>query len=239
MTTTNAKIVIEAALLVAGQPMKVTDLRQLFDEEIGADSIRFILETLRTEWEGRGIELTCLASGWRFQTRPQMREYLDRLNPERPPKYSRAVMETLAIIAYRQPVTRGDIEEIRGVTVATTIIKSLEDRGWIESLGHRDVAGRPTLFGTTKLFLDDLGLKALSDLPALSAEGSIPTLPLPAQQTIDFLADTTATEPDLVNVISEPVIDNVTLATLKNATASKDAQILLTEPLSLAKPVDD
>ncbi len=239
MTTTNAKIVIEAALLVAGQPMKVTDLRQLFDEEIGADSIRFILETLRTEWEGRGIELTCLASGWRFQTRPQMREYLDRLNPERPPKYSRAVMETLAIIAYRQPVTRGDIEEIRGVTVATTIIKSLEDRGWIESLGHRDVAGRPTLFGTTKLFLDDLGLKALSDLPALSAEGSIPTLPLPAQQTIDFLADTSATKPDLVNVISEPVMDNVTLATLKNAAASKDAQILLTEPLSLAKPVDD
>lgn len=239
MTTTNAKIVIEAALLVAGQPMKVTDLRQLFDEEIGADSIRFILETLRTEWEGRGIELTCLASGWRFQTRPQMREYLDRLNPERPPKYSRAVMETLAIIAYRQPVTRGDIEEIRGVTVATTIMKSLEDRGWIESLGHRDVAGRPTLFGTTKLFLDDLGLKALSDLPALSAEGSIPTLPLPAQQTIDFLADTTATEPDLVNVISEPVMDDPMLATLKNAAATKDAQILLTEPLSLAKPVDD
>ena len=239
MTTTNAKIVIEAALLVAGQPMKVTDLRQLFDEEIGADSIRFILETLRTEWEGRGIELTGLASGWRFQTRPQMREYLDRLNPERPPKYSRAVMETLAIIAYRQPVTRGDIEEIRGVTVATTIIKSLEDRGWIESLGHRDVAGRPTLFGTTKLFLDDLGLKALSDLPALSAEGSIPTLPLPAQQTIDFSADTTATEPDLVNVISEPVMDNAPLPTLKNAAGSKDAQILLTEPLSLAKPVDD
>ncbi|MBX7229384.1 MAG: SMC-Scp complex subunit ScpB [Burkholderiaceae bacterium] len=215
MTTDQAKIVIEAALLVAEQPLKLNDLRRLFNEEIGADSVRFILETLRCEWKNRGLELTALASGWRFQTRPLMRDYLDRLNPEKPPKYSRAVMETLAIIAYRQPVTRGDIEEIRGVTVASSIIKSLEDRGWIEALGHRDVAGRPTLFGTTKLFLDDLGLSSLSDLPALSAEETIPVLSLPEQQNIDFsvnVANTPAAEPDS----SSPLIDNAVSPFSKN-----------------------
>jgi segregation and condensation protein B len=166
--------------------MPIAELRKLFDDEIGADTVRFVLEELRQEWSGRGVELIGLASGWRFQTRPEMREYLDRLNPERAPRYSRAVLETLAIIAYRQPVTRGDIEDIRGVTVAATVVKTLEDRGWIETIGHRDTPGRPALFGTTKLFLDDLGLASLSELPALGDDGSVPALPMPGQQMIDF-----------------------------------------------------
>lgn len=186
MTTLHAKTVIETALLVAQQPMPISELRKLFDDEIGADTVRFVLEELRQEWSGRGVELIGLASGWRFQTRPEMREYLDRLNPERAPRYSRAVLETLAIIAYRQPVTRGDIEDIRGVTVAATVVKTLEDRGWIETIGHRDTPGRPALFGTTKLFLDDLGLASLSELPALGDDGSVPALPMPGQQMIDF-----------------------------------------------------
>jgi segregation and condensation protein B len=186
MTTLHAKTVIETALLVAQQPMPISELRKLFDDEIGADTVRFVLEELRQEWSGRGVELIGLASGWRFQTRPEMREYLDRLNPERAPRYSRAVLETLAIIAYRQPVTRGDIEEIRGVTVAATVVKTLEDRGWIETIGHRDTPGRPALFGTTKLFLDDLGLASLSELPSLGEDGSVPALPIPGQQLIDF-----------------------------------------------------
>jgi segregation and condensation protein B len=186
MTTIQAKNVIEAALLAAAQPLPVKELRRLFDDEIGPDTVRFLLEELRSQWQDRGVELSCIASGWRFQTRPEMRHYLDRLNPEKPPKYSRAVLETLAIIAYRQPVTRGDIEDIRGVTVAATIVKSLEDRGWIETLGHRDVPGRPSLFGTTRLFLDDLGLSSLSELPALGADGAIPELPVPGQQMIEF-----------------------------------------------------
>ncbi len=192
MITVQAKNVIEAALLAAAQPLPMKELRRLFDDEIGPDTVRFLLEELRSQWQDRGVELSCIASGWRFQTRPEMRPYLDRLNPEKPPKYSRAVLETLAIIAYRQPVTRGDIEDIRGVTVAATIVKSLEDRGWIETLGHRDVPGRPSLFGTTKLFLDDLGLSSLAELPALGADGAIPELPVPGQQTIDF--DPTAAE---------------------------------------------
>jgi segregation and condensation protein B len=186
MTTLHAKTVIETALLVAQQPMPISELRKLFDDEIGADTVRFVLEELRQAWTGRGVELIGLASGWRFQTRPEMREYLDRLNPERAPRYSRAVLETLAIIAYRQPVTRGDIEDIRGVTVAATVVKTLEDRGWIETIGHRDTPGRPALFGTTKLFLDDLGLASLSELPALGDDGSVPALPMPGQQMIDF-----------------------------------------------------
>jgi segregation and condensation protein B len=186
MKTVQAKNVIEAALLASAGPMGVKELRRLFDDEIGADSVRFMLEELRLDWAGKGVELTCVASGWRFQTTSEMREYLDRLSPEKPAKYSRAVMETLAIVAYRQPVTRGDIEDIRGVTVAATIVKSLEDRGWIETLGHRDVPGRPSLFGTTKLFLDDLGLNSLTDLPALAQDGATPELPLAGQQSIEF-----------------------------------------------------
>src|SRR6476619_2787081 len=167
MTTVDAKRVLETALICTSQPLQVRELRVLFNDELGADTIRTLLEELQDDWAQRGVELVCVATGWRFQSRPEMREYLDRLNPEKPPKYSRATLETLAIIAYRQPVTRGDIEEIRGVTVNSHTVKLLEDRGWIESIGQRDVPGRPSLFATTRQFLDDLGLASLDQLPPL------------------------------------------------------------------------
>ena len=177
MNTTDAKRVLETALICAQQPLPLSDMRTLFADEIGADTLRAMLDELVRDWEGRGVELVPLASGWRFQSRPEMREHLDRLNPEKPPKYSRAVMETLAIIAYRQPVTRGDIEDIRGVTVATQIIKQLEDRGWVEAIGHRETPGRPALLATTRHFLDDLGLSSLEQLPLLNAPTAAPDAP--------------------------------------------------------------
>ncbi|WP_423600834.1 SMC-Scp complex subunit ScpB [Roseateles sp. MS654] len=174
MDTQEAKRVLETALLCAQAPLTLREMRSLFADELNADSVRSLLDQLLREWEGRGVELVALSSGWRFQSRPEMREHLDRLNPEKPPKYSRAVLETLAIIAYRQPVTRGDIEDIRGVVVATPIIKQLEDRNWIEVIGHREAPGRPALYATTKQFLDDLGLHSLEQLPAL-IQGGDPT----------------------------------------------------------------
>jgi segregation and condensation protein B len=162
-----AKRVIEAALLASREPLSLASLRRLFDEEIGPDTLRRLLGELREEWHDRAVELVNLASGWRFQTRPEFQSYVDRLNPERPPRYSRAVMETLAIIAYRQPVTRGDIEDIRGVAVSAQIIQTLESRGWIDTVGHRETPGRPALYATTKAFLDDLGLRSLEELPPL------------------------------------------------------------------------
>jgi len=174
MNTQEAKVVLEAALLTSEQPLSVSELRRLFNDELNADTIRVLLDELRADWTGRGVELAALATGWRFQSAPLMRPYLERLNPERPPKYSRALLETLAIIAYRQPVTRGDIEEIRGVTVSTNVIKTLEDRGWVEVIGHREAPGRPALFATTKAFLDDLGLRSLEELPVLEAGGQVP-----------------------------------------------------------------
>lgn len=167
MNTSEAKRVLETALICAQQPLPVRDLRALFDDEVGADTIRSLLDELVRDWEDRGVELVALASGWRFQSRPEMRDFLDRLHPEKPPRYSRATMETLAIIAYRQPVTRGDIEDIRGVTVSSQIVKSLEDRGWIEAIGYREAPGRPALYATTRQFLDDLGLASLDQLPML------------------------------------------------------------------------
>jgi segregation and condensation protein B len=161
------RIVLEAALLAAQQPIPIVELRKMFDEEIGADTIRRLLEELREAWKDRGVELVSTASGWRFQTRATLHKYLERINPEKPPRYSRAVLETLAIIAYRQPVTRGDIEDIRGVTVSTEVIKRLEDRGWIDVVGHKEVPGRPALYATTKTFLDDVGLLSLHELPPL------------------------------------------------------------------------
>ncbi|MDE2287740.1 MAG: SMC-Scp complex subunit ScpB [Burkholderiales bacterium] len=186
MNTQEAKIVLETALICAQEPLKVGDLCKLFAEDLSAGVVRALLEEMRSEWDGRGVQLVALASGWRFQSRPRMREYLDRLNPEKPPKYSRAVLETLAIIAYRQPVTRGDIEEIRGVTVNTQIIKQLEERGWIDVIGHRDVPGRPALYATTKQFLDDLGLQALDALPPLEDPAAQSQVDLLAQQNIVF-----------------------------------------------------
>ncbi|CAB3911617.1 Segregation and condensation protein B [Achromobacter piechaudii] len=162
---------LETALLCAVQPMQLSDMRKLFgdDEQFDNSKLRGLLETLQANWADGGLELVQLASGWRFQSRPHMQRYLERLSPEKPPKYSRAVMETLAIVAWRQPVTRGDIEDIRGVTVSSQIVKALEDRGWIEVIGHRDAPGRPALFGTTRQFLDDLGLRALDELPPLES----------------------------------------------------------------------
>ena len=167
LSPSEVKTILEAALLASTDPISIGEMRRLFSEEVGADTIRRLLDELRDEWKDRAVELVNLASGWRFQTRPAFQEYLDRLNPEKPLRYSRAVMETLAIIAYRQPVTRGDIEDIRGVTVSSDVIKKLEDRGWIDVVGHRDVPGRPALYATTRHFLDDLGLRTLQELPAL------------------------------------------------------------------------
>jgi segregation and condensation protein B len=168
MNTQDAKRVLETALICAQQPMPLRDMRLLFDDQVGPDTLRALLHELARDWEDRGVELVALASGWRFQSRPEMREFLDRLNPEKPPRYSRAALETLAIVAYRQPVTRGDIEEIRGVTVSGQIVKQLEDRGWIETIGHREAPGRPALYATTRQFLDDLGLASLDQLPAIA-----------------------------------------------------------------------
>lgn len=169
MNRFDAKRVLETALICAQQAMPVRELRTLFDDALSSDSIKDMLRELQMDWNLRGIELVCVATGWRFQSRPEMRPYLDRLNPEKPPRYSRVTMETLAIIAYRQPVTRGDMEDIRGVTISSLIIKQLEDRGWIEVIGHRDTVGRPALFATTRQFLDDLGLASLDQLPLLDA----------------------------------------------------------------------
>lgn len=177
------KRILETALLAASEPLPLSDLKKLFDDEFDDDTWRVLLNDLRSEWSGRGIELVQLASGWRFQTRPEYQTYLDRLKNEKPPRYSRAVLETLAIIAYRQPVTRGDIEDIRGVTVGSQIVKQLEDRGWIETIGHREGPGRPALYGTTRQFLDDLGLERLDQLPPLATTGE----PL-AETSLDLLA---------------------------------------------------
>ena len=167
------KRTLEAALLASGEPVPVTDLRRLFDEDYGPDVIRRVLDELKSDWTERGVELVNVASGWRFQVRPGLQGNLDRLNPQKPPKYSRAVLETLAIIAYKQPVTRGDIEEIRGVTVSSNILKVLEARGWIDIVGHKESPGRPALFSTTRSFLDDLGLRSLAELPPLADLGTL------------------------------------------------------------------
>ncbi len=169
MNMVDAKRVLETALICAQQPLSVKALRELFSDAIGADTVKTLLGELQTEWVGRGVELVSVSSGWRFQSRPEMREYLDRLHPEKPPKYTRATLETLAIIAYRQPVTRGDMEDIRGVTISSLLIKQLEDRGWVEVIGHREAPGRPALYATTKQFLDDLGLASLDQLPLLES----------------------------------------------------------------------
>jgi segregation and condensation protein B len=169
MNLADAKRVLETALICTQQPMPVRDMRSLFGDALGVDTIKTLLDELRDDWAGKGVELVNVASGWRFQSRPEMREFLDRLHPEKPPRYTRATLETLAIIAYRQPVTRGDMEDIRGVTINSLLIKQLEDRGWVEVIGHREAPGRPGLYATTKQFLDDLGLASLDQLPMLES----------------------------------------------------------------------
>jgi len=167
MNTSDARRVLETALICAQQPLTLKDMGTLFDDEVSPDTLKRLLTELQAEWTHRGVELVKVATGWRFQSRPELRPYLDRLHPEKPPRYSRATMETLAIIAYRQPLTRGDMEEIRGVTINSAILKQLEDRGWVEVIGHRETVGRPALFATTRQFLDDLGLSSLDQLPPL------------------------------------------------------------------------
>ena len=191
MTTQDAKRVLEAALLCAQQPLPLADMRALFADELGPDALRALLDELQQDWQGRGVELVMLASGWRFQSRPEMREVLDRLHPEKPPRYSRAAIETLAIIAYRQPVTRGDIEDIRGVTVSSQIVKQLEERGWIDAIGYRETPGRPALYATTKQFLDDLGLAHLDQLPLLDDPGAAPA------EFADLLAQAATADADV------------------------------------------
>ncbi|HEX7865777.1 MAG TPA: SMC-Scp complex subunit ScpB [Variovorax sp.] len=167
MNTADAKRILETALICSSQPLPVRDMRVLFDDELGADTIKTLLLELQEDWAQRGLELVSVGSGWRFQSRPEMRDHLDRLHPEKPPRYTRAALETLAIIAYRQPATRGDMEDIRGVTINSLILKQLEDRGWVEVIGHRETVGRPALYATTRQFLDDLGLASLDQLPLI------------------------------------------------------------------------
>jgi segregation and condensation protein B len=206
MNPEQLKLVLETALLCADEPMTINDLRRLFTEEIPAEEIKSSLTDIQTDWAEKGMELLELATGWRFQSRLNMREFLDRLTPEKPPKYSRAVMETLAIIAYRQPVTRGEIEEIRGVTVSSNIVKQLEDRGWIEVVGHKETVGRPGLFATTRQFLNDLSLTTLQELPMLDdADAQAESL---AQKVMQFegeypeLKDATASnEQEVTDVV--------------------------------------
>ena len=176
----DAKRILEAALLASSEPVQPIELKRLFDQELGVEAIRKLLDELKDEWNGRSVELVHVASGWRFQTRAEFQPYVDRLFPEKAPRYSRAVMETLAIIAYRQPVTRGDIEDIRGVVVSAQIIQSLENRGWIDAVGHRETPGRPALYATTRKFLDDLGLRSLQELPPLDEIAkTVPLEPAP------------------------------------------------------------
>jgi segregation and condensation protein B len=169
MNTLDAKCVLETALICAAQPLQVREMEVLFDGVLSADTIKELLHQLQDDWAVRGVELVHVANGWRFQSRPAMREFLDRLHPEKPPKYTRATLETLAIIAYRQPVTRGDMEDIRGVTINSLLLKQLEERGWVEVIGHRETVGRPALYATTRQFLDDLGVESLDQLPILSS----------------------------------------------------------------------
>ena len=196
------KKILETALLTSAEPLSLSDLKKLFDHELDNEIVRKVLDDLRADWEGRGVELVNVASGWRFRARTESQKFLDRLDPQKPPKYSRAVLETLAIIAYRQPVTRGDIEDIRGVTVSSNILKSLEARGWIDVVGHREVPGRPQLYATTKAFLDDLDLRSLDELPPLDDLGglveSAPSGGHPAESPDGQLvgSDTQATDAD-------------------------------------------
>jgi segregation and condensation protein B len=213
MTPEQLKLVLETALLCAEQPMTMNDLRRLFLEELSAEELNEALAQIQADWADKGMELLELATGWRFQSRLSMREYLDRLTPEKPPKYSRAVMETLAIIAYRQPVTRGEIEEIRGVTVSSNVVKQLEDRGWIEVVGHKDTVGRPGLYATTRQFLNDLSLTTLQELPMLDdASAQAESV---AQRVMEFEGEAAASPDgasDVTDVAdtSAPAIDEQT-----------------------------
>ncbi|MES2246603.1 MAG: SMC-Scp complex subunit ScpB [Pseudomonadota bacterium] len=208
MNTADAKRILETALICSSQPLPVRDMRVLFDDELGVDTIKVLLLELQEDWAQRGLELVSVGSGWRFQSRPEMRDALDRLHPEKPPRYTRAALETLAIIAYRQPATRGDMEDIRGVTINSLILKQLEDRGWVEVIGHRETVGRPALYATTRQFLDDLGLASLDQLPLVET---------PAQQAalVDALQQASGDQPGLpidVDAAEELVAESAAVA---------------------------
>lgn len=209
MNMVDAKRVLETALICSQQPLPMRDMRALFNESLGADTIKNLLGELQWDWSDKGVELVTVASGWRFQSRPEMRDYLDRLHPEKPPRYTRATLETLAIIAYRQPVTRGDMEDIRGVTISSLLIKQLEDRGWVEVIGHREAAGRPALYATTRQFLDDLGLQSLDQLPLL---------------------DNVANPGDVLGALAEP-LDEAGVPTSEQELAAQDGALQLDIPL--------
>jgi segregation and condensation protein B len=233
MNTVDAKRVLETALICSHQPIQIRDLRVLFSDALGADTIRTLLEEMQLDWAQRGVELVQVATGWRFQSRPEMREYLDRLNPEKPPKYSRAVMETLAIIAYRQPVTRGDMEDIRGVTVNSLVIKQLEDRGWVEVIGHRETVGRPSLYATTRQFLDDLGLSSLDQLPVFdSAQAQAnafarlgeddPSLQLDMGLEPTEASDSSSINAEAADAAVETIVDNQEAAPIFELSSPRD-----------------
>lgn len=230
MNTTDAKRVLETALICAAQPLSLRELAVLFDHALSADTLKKLLADLQLEWTGRGVELVHVASGWRFQSRPELRPYLDRLHPEKPPKYSRATLETLAIIAYRQPVTRGDMEDIRGVTINSLIIKQLEDRGWIEVIGHRETVGRPALFATTRQFLDDLGLASLDQLPPLEASG----IQESALDRLDFEALSGSLQPGSPSGTAEAEAES-----LSESSAATPAPVLSPSAPGLLPEADD
>ena len=214
MNTQDAARILETALICAQQPLTLRDFAVLFNGELGADTVRQLLADLQLAWTDRGVELVCVSSGWRFQSRPAMREHLDRLNPEKPPKYTRATLETLAIIAYRQPATRGDMEDIRGVTINSLILKQLEDRGWVEVIGHRETVGRPALYATTKQFLDDLSIESLDQLPPLLAPSLDATAAAESLAGLAPGALSSAAQPDAVDPdqASLPLDDGAELA---------------------------
>lgn len=234
MQTQDAKRILETALICAQQPLTLRELQTLFADEVGADTVRSLLEELAADWMGRGVELATVASGWRFQSRPELRVYLDRLNPEKPPRYTRATLETLAIIAYRQPVTRGDIEDIRGVTINSLILKQLEDRGWVEVIGHRESVGRPALFATTRQFLDDLGLASLEQLPYLDAATSLPeglsaAVSQESASPVDALGDLIAQADGDAMAASDPPVESG-VASSENSSLVPNAALLETPP---------
>src|SRR5688500_14961904 len=201
----DAKRILEAALLAAQEPLGIAELKRLFEGEVSTETLKHLLAELAEEWNGRAVGLVSLASGWRFQTRAEFQPYLERLLPEKPPRYSRAVMETLAIIAYRQPVTRGDIEDIRGVVVSSQIIQTLENRGWIDTVGHRETPGRPALYATTRRFLDELGLRSLQELPPLEEVAKTLQLePAPAAEVAGAAEPEATTEAELRPANEEP-----------------------------------
>lgn len=239
MNTAEAQRVLETALICASAPMTLAEMRALFDGQLGPDTLRQLLDGLARDWEERGVELVALASGWRFQSRPEMRQYLDRLHPEKPPKYSRAAMETLAIVAYRQPVTRGDIEDIRGVTVSSHIIKQLEDRGWIDAIGYREAPGRPALYATTRQFLDDLGLASLDQLPPLEAGRNLQAVAhaMPGIGHADepgLLGEPQASLP--LDGAPEPVADGSAEADLASSTPEAVPEAAPERPLTPTEP---